>query len=120
VTLYTLLDLRRVITLPDADAAHELAAMLALTRELLAGRLPAAVGVSFGGPVNFAAGLVRRSDHVPGWGNFPLRDRLAAEFGCPVAVDNDANVAALGEHHFGAGRASMTALRHCQHRRRRR
>ena len=102
--LYTLLDLRRVITLPDADAAHELAAMLALARELLAGRKPSAVGVSFGGPVAFAAGLVRRSDHVPGWDSFPLRDRLAAEFGCPVAVDNDANVAALGEHHFGAGR----------------
>ena len=102
--LYTLLDLRRVITLPDADAAHELAAMLALARELLAGRKPSAVGVSFGGPVAFAAGLVRRSDHVPGWDSFPLRERLAAEFGCPVAVDNDANVAALGEHHFGAGR----------------
>ena len=101
---FALNDLKRIVTPSDADAAHELAAMLALTRELLAGRLPAAVGVSFGGPVNFAAGLVRRSDHVPGWGNFPLRDRLAAEFGCPVAVDNDANVAALGEHHFGAGR----------------
>ena len=101
--LSTLLDLRRVITPADADAAYELAAIVALARELLAGRPPAAVGVSFGGPVAFAAGLVRRSDHVPGWNNFPLRDRLAAAFGCPVAVDNDANVAALGEHHFGAG-----------------
>ena len=101
---HSLLDLRRVITPPDADAAYELAAMVALARELLAGRASAAVGVSFGGPVDFAAGLVRRSDHVPGWDNFPLRDRLSAEFGCPVAVDNDANVAALGEHRFGAGR----------------
>ena len=101
---FTVLDLRRIVTPVDADAAYELAAMVALARELLAGRAPAAVGVSFGGPVAFTAGLVRRSDHVPGWDNFPLRERLAAAFGGPVAVDNDANVAALGEHRFGAGR----------------
>ena len=101
---YSLLDLRRVITPDDADAAYEQAAMLALARDLLAGRAPAAVGVSFGGPVDFAAGVVRLSHHVRGWEALPLRDRLAAEFGCPVAVDNDANVAALGEHRFGAGR----------------
>jgi glucokinase len=94
----------RVITPAEADAAYELAAMVALACGLLAGRQPAAVGVSFGGPVDYVAGLVRRSDHVPGWANLPLRERLAAAFGCPVAVDNDANVAALGEHRFGAGR----------------
>ena len=96
--------LRRVVTPADADAAYELATMLTLARDLLAGHTPAAVGVSFGGPVDYRAGLVRRSDHVPGWANTPLRDLLAAEFGGPVAVDNDANVAALGEHRFGAGR----------------
>ena len=104
VSSFSRLDLRRVFTPPDADAAHELAAMVALAREMLAGRAPAAVGVSFGGPVDFAAGVVRLSHHVRGWENLPLRDRLAAEFGCPAAVDNDANVAALGEYRFGAGR----------------
>jgi glucokinase len=102
--LPALLDLRRIITPHDTDATYELAAMVALARELLAGRAPDVVGVSFGGPVDFANGRVRRSDHVPGWEGFPLRDRLAVEFGCPVAVDNDANVAVLGEHRFGAGR----------------
>jgi len=93
-----------VVTPADADAAYELAAIAALAREVLDGRAPDAIGVSFGGPTDYAAGSVRRSDHVRGWENMPLRDRLAAEFGCPVAVDNDANVAALGEHRFGAGR----------------
>ena len=98
------LDLRRVVTPPDADAAYELAAMIGLAREMLVGRAPAAVGVSFGGPVEYATGIVRLSHHVRGWENMPLGDRLAAEFGCPAAVDNDANVAALGEFRFGAGR----------------
>ncbi len=96
--------LRREFTPADADAAYELAAMLRLARELLAGRSPAAVGVSFGGPVDFPRGLVRLSHHVRGWENVPLRDLVAHEFGCPAFVDNDANVAALGEHRFGAGR----------------
>ena len=96
--------LRREFTPADADAAYELAAMLRLARELLAGRSPAAVGVSFGGPVDFPRGLVRLSHHVRGWENVPLRDLMAREFGCPAFVDNDANVAALGEHRFGAGR----------------
>ena len=79
--------------------------MLNLARELLAqhpGRL-VAIGVSFGGPVDAGRGVVRLSHHVPGWEETPLRDRLQAELGAPVAVDNDANVAALGEWRFGAG-----------------
>ena len=98
------LDLRREFTPGDADATYEMAAMLRLAREMLAGRAPAAVGVSFGGPVDFTSGTVRLSHHVAGWENFPLRERLQAEFGAVAAVDNDANVAALGEHRFGAGR----------------
>jgi glucokinase len=84
--------------------------MVKLGRELLAGARPAAVGVSFGGPVDFSTGTIRLSHHVPGWENVPLGARLADVFGAPVAVDNDANVAALGEHRYGAGRAAADML----------
>ena len=73
------------------------------------GRL-AAIGVSFGGPVDATRGLVRLSHHVPGWEEVPLRDQLQAEFGVPAAVDNDANVAALGEWRFGAGQGAESLL----------
>lgn len=106
----SLLETRRVMTPNDADAAYELAAMLALARELLAGRAPAAVGVSFGGPVDHSTGIVRLSHHVRGWEAMPLRDWLEAEFGAPAVVENDANVAALGEHHFGAGRGETDLM----------
>jgi glucokinase len=88
----------------------DLTNMIALARELLDGRTPTAVGVSFGGPVDFAAGRVILSHHVPGWEDTPLRHILAEEFGAPVQVDNDANAAALGEHHFGAGRGLSSLL----------
>jgi glucokinase len=95
---------QRVLAPPGADAKVDLAIMRSLGRELLQGRTPAAIGVSFGGPVNATTGTVRLSHHVPGWENIPLRAILEDEFGAPVGVDNDANVAALGEYRFGAGR----------------
>jgi glucokinase len=102
----------RVLSPSGADAAYDQSTMLRMARGLLAqtpGRL-AAVGVSFGGPVDAGRGLVRLSHHVPGWEDAPLRDRLEAEFGAPVAVDNDANVAALGEWRRGAGQGCDSML----------
>lgn len=79
-------------------------AAIALAHEVLAGAQPAAIGVSFGGPVDYLTGAVRRSHHVPGWEQVPLRLRLSEAFGgVPVGVDNDANAAALAEYRFGAG-----------------
>jgi len=86
-----------------ADASTDLDIMRSLIRSLLQGTKPAAIGVSFGGPVNASTGTVRLSHHVTGWENIPLKYLLEDEFGVFVGVDNDANIAALGEHRFGAG-----------------
>ena len=99
---------RRVLSPPGADASHDIKTMHSLARELLGETRPAAIGVSFGGPVDAATGMVRLSHHVPGWENTPLREILEAEFDAPANVDNDANVAALGEHRFGAGQGYKT------------
>lgn len=64
----------------------------------------AAIGVSVPGPVNPWTGVIARLTNVPGWEGLPLRDILTREFECPVWLGNDANLAALGEHRFGAGR----------------
>jgi glucokinase len=92
------------------SAASDLHIMLELARQVLQGEQPEAIGVSFGGPVDSQAGRVRLSHHVPGWEDAPLAQRLQAEFGCPVLVDNDANVAALGEFRFGAGRGCHSLM----------
>lgn len=103
----------RVIRVPrpiDTDASHNYALMVSLARELLERRRPRAIGVSFGGPVDSAQGIVRKSLHVPGWEQLPLAARLSAEFDAPVRIDNDGNAAALGEHRFGAGRGCLGFL----------
>ena len=101
---------RQVLSPPGADAPYDLDTMASLARDLLGDAAPAAIGVSFGGPVKGAEGLVLLSHHVPGWENVPLRERLEARFGAPAAVDNDANVAALGEWRFGAGQGCRSLL----------
>lgn len=97
------LALERSFSPPVKDARYEYDTMLALARRLLGDLKPAAIGVSFGGPVDAARGRVILSHHVSGWEDTPLRDQLQAAFGVPVSIDNDANVAALGEYKFGAG-----------------
>jgi glucokinase len=87
----------------NADATTDLSIMRSLIYSLLEDAKPAAIGVSFGGPVDASTGTVRLSHHVAGWENIPLKALLEEEFGVSVGVDNDANIAALGEHRFGAG-----------------
>ncbi|MBD2678642.1 MULTISPECIES: ROK family protein [Nostoc] len=87
----------------NANANTDLEIMRSLIYSLLQDTKPSAIGVSFGGPVDASTGTVRLSHHVAGWENIPLKNLLEDEFGVSVGVDNDANVAALGEHRFGAG-----------------
>jgi glucokinase len=66
----------------------------------------AAVGVGFGGPVDWQTGIICKSHHVEGWTGFELGPWLAKLTHAPVFVDNDANVAALGEAFHGAGKGA--------------
>jgi predicted NBD/HSP70 family sugar kinase len=63
------------------------------------------IGISLPGPVDPVVGAVDRPSRMPGWPGFRVGEHLAARFGVPVAVDNDANLAALGEHRLRLGDA---------------
>jgi len=62
-----------------------------------------AIGVGFGGPVNYKTGKISISHQIGGWEGFDLKEWLQQLTGAPVFIDNDANVAALGEAVHGAG-----------------
>jgi len=65
------------------------------------------IGIGAPGPLNEKTGVLISPPNLPGWQDIPLRDIFHEHFQCPVHVGNDANVAALGEYMFGAGRGSQ-------------
>lgn len=64
------------------------------------------VGLGAPGPVDIGRGLIHSMVNVPSWHDVPLGRLLSRRLGCPVFVDNDANLVALGEWRFGAGRGA--------------
>ena len=62
------------------------------------------IGVGSPGPIDPYRGVILKAVNLPGWVNIPLQARLQEHFAYPVVVGNDANVAALGEWCFGAGK----------------
>ena len=85
-----------------ADVARMVADLRDETPEVVA------VGVGVAGLVDLA-GVLRYAPNLPGWEDVPVRAHLEVA-GLPVAVDNDANMAALGEALFGAAREYPEAL----------
>ena len=64
--------------------------------------VPQAIGVGFGGPVDWQTGRIATSHQIGGWSDFALADWLQERApGATVRVENDANVAALGEARRG-------------------
>jgi len=81
------------------------------TREVLArhGIAPtdlAGIGISCGGPLDSARGLVLSPPNLPGWDALPIVERFGKAFGVPVHLQNDANACALAEWKWGAGRGT--------------
>ena len=100
---------KRVETRADQPGAYE--RLRALLEALWpAGGNVSAIGVASPGPLDPRAGIILKTPNIPEWVNFPLVDRLAADFGVQAFLDNDGNVAALGEWTFGAARAHHDVL----------
>ena len=99
----------RLASTPGAEEG--VARLVELARQL-APEGVARVGISAAGPLDLAAGVIEPLN-MPGWRGFPLVDEVARRLGVPrasVALDNDANVAALGEWREGAGRGARTMV----------
>jgi predicted NBD/HSP70 family sugar kinase len=62
------------------------------------------VGMGLPGPIDLRTGAVGSSVILPGWSGLNAGEALAERLELPVEVDNDANLGALAESSFGAGR----------------
>ena len=88
---------------PDAVLAVVLDLVGKVRAEALAPELHGA-GIGVPGPVRFRDGVPVSPPIMPGWDGFPVREVLSQHLGCPVLVDNDVNIMALGEMHGGVAR----------------
>ena len=85
---------------PAQGASGILAQIEATLRQLP--ELPQAIGVGFGGPVDWQTGRIAASHQIGGWANFDLTGWLQERSpGAMIRIENDANVAALGEARRG-------------------
>ncbi|MGQ9575722.1 MAG: ROK family protein [Thermoguttaceae bacterium] len=65
----------------------------------------AGVGLGSPGGLDYHAGVMVNPTNFPGWGGFPIRQRLSHHCGLPVTLANDASAAAYGEFWVGSGRS---------------
>ena len=66
----------------------------------------AAIGVGAPGPTDPYQGVILVGPNLPGWRHVNLVKLLGTTFRTPVFVGNDANLAGLAEHRYGAGRGT--------------
>ena len=93
-------------TLPERGADVTLAAIIESVRRLEANALSPieAIGIGVTGPVDPLTGIVVNPYTLGGWPATDVREPFVSAFAKPVAVDNDANAAAIGEWWMGAAR----------------
>jgi predicted NBD/HSP70 family sugar kinase len=64
------------------------------------------VGLGLPGPIHRVTGMIGSPAILPGWVGIRVAEEMAERLGLPIHVDNDANLGALSEYHWGAGGAS--------------
>ncbi|TVQ79026.1 MAG: ROK family protein [Bradymonadales bacterium] len=94
-------------TKAEAESSEAFGRIHSLVQELLdqppeLGMKPLGIGFGIPGLIDLGSGRLWESPHFPAWKNLNLTEILKAKFSEPVFVDNDANVAALGEKLFGS------------------
>ncbi len=67
-------------------------------------------GVSCGGPLNSARGIICSPPNLPGWDEVPVTEYLSAKLGVPTGLMNDADAGAVAEWRYGAGRGTRNMI----------
>ncbi|AXC12701.1 transcriptional repressor/ROK family [Acidisarcina polymorpha] len=102
-------------TRPEQGPNMAVGKIIASLREALASQSitmaqVAAIGVSCGGPLDPARGIIQCPPNLSTWKNVPICALLEEEFRVPCFLENDANAGALAEARFGAGRGSENLI----------
>ena len=88
----------------DSVVAEMCDAIRSLRKKFEGTRQFAGAGIGVPGIIDMASGTVFQSPNLPDWTNYPVRDEIQRRLDSQVILENDANVAALGEKWQGAAR----------------
>ncbi|MBQ8510366.1 MAG: ROK family protein [Clostridia bacterium] len=87
------------------DCKDTLAHILTAVRELITPDVTA-IGISCGGPLDSARGIIQSPPNLPGWDDVHITELLEREFGVKAYLCNDADACALAEWRYGAGQGA--------------
>lgn len=107
-----LLERKETLTLAHEGLEPTIKRIKNMIREILPEDGTQVEGIGFSAPsaLNPKTGVVMRPPNLHGWHNVPLGDIIHDEFGIPVYLGNDANVAALAEVAKGAAQGYRHAI----------
>jgi glucokinase len=92
-------------------AARPLETLIEMLDEARGGEPLDGLALAVPGPFDRSRGALVNPPNMPAsWHGLPLAERLAARYRCPVALENDANCAALAEVNAGAARGSTSCV----------
>ncbi|MBE6559679.1 MAG: ROK family protein [Ruminococcaceae bacterium] len=69
-----------------------------------------AAGISCGGPLSSAQGVILSPPNLPGWDEIHAAEHIQDALGIPAYLENDANACAAAEWLFGAGRGTKNMI----------
>jgi glucokinase len=102
VTGDTVVSLKTIPTRGDRPAGEIVGDICRLIGEVSDGNAPGGIGVGVPNPAGPGSDRLIQVENIPPLENFPLKTHLRKLFGVPVALENDANCMAVGEHRAGA------------------
>src|SRR5690606_35650190 len=98
------------VSLRDKDSLDgTLQQLKDLIRPLVSSEIES-IGIAVPSVVDAEKGIVYNVVNIPSWERVELKAILEAEFGLPVAVENDANCFALGEHRHGKAKGLQNVV----------
>jgi glucokinase len=66
------------------------------------------IGIGIPGLLDTEKGCIIEASNLPGWQSYSIIDHLSAKLNIPAFIENDANLAALGEYWLGAGQGASS------------
>ncbi len=88
----------------EHGTAHVMSKIKSMIREIKGYESIKGIGLGVPGPVDTKNRCLLLSSNLPGFTNYPIAQEIEEEFNVPTFIDNDANVAGLGEATQGAGK----------------